>query len=84
MIASLTRTTQLFPSQGAPGSSVDTLSEQESLSSEGGDLERVDTEDVGEIEDCSVFEITDIDHQNDVLQDVMDVSTPCFSSYKPS
>ena len=66
---------ELFPSQGAPGSSVDTLSEQESLSSEGGDLERVDTEDMGEIEDCGVFEIPDFDHQNDVLQDVMDVNT---------
>ena len=65
---------ELFVSKEAPGSSMDTLSEQESLSSEAGDLERVDTEDyTGESEDCGVFEIPDINH--DVLQDVMDVNT---------
>ena len=66
---------ELFASKEAPGSSVDTLSEQESLSSEGGDLERADTRDTGESEDCGVFEIRDLDHQNDILQDVMDVNT---------
>ena len=65
---------ELFVSKEAPGSSMDTLSEQESLSSEAGELERVDTEDItGESEDCGVFEIPDINH--DVLQDVMDVNT---------
>ena len=66
---------ELFVSSAhGPGSSVDTLSEQASISSEAGDIERPDIEELeGESELGGVFEIQQFDHN--VLQDVMDVNT---------
>ena len=66
---------ELFVSSAhAQGSSVDTLSEQASISSEAGDIERPDTEEIeGESELGVVFEVQENDH--DVLQEVMDVNT---------
>ena len=58
-----------------PGSSVDTLSEQASISSESVGEERGDTGDIGDTESCDGGEIRDLEHQNDIMQDVMDVNT---------